>query len=42
MSSMPLQILKHLGDTGIACVAKFLNNSAIDQLPPASWRASKI
>jgi Reverse transcriptase (RNA-dependent DNA polymerase) len=42
MSSMPLQVLKHLGDKGIACMAHFLNKSAIDQLPPAEWRASKI
>jgi hypothetical protein len=39
---MPLQILKHMGETGIACVASFLNKSAIDQLPPERWRASKI
>jgi hypothetical protein len=30
MSNMPLQILKHMGDKGIACIANFLNKSAID------------
>jgi hypothetical protein len=30
ISNMPLQILRHMGDKGIACVAGFLNKSAID------------
>jgi hypothetical protein len=39
---MPLQLLKHMGKTGIACMADFLNASAIDQLPPSSWRETKV
>ena len=29
LSKMPLQVLKHLGPTGIACMTTFLNDSAI-------------
>jgi hypothetical protein len=39
---MPLQLLKHLGPDGVKCMAKFINDSAIDQLPPASWRCTKV
>ena len=39
---MPLQLLKHLGPEGINCVTSFLNSSAIDQLPPPSWRETKV
>jgi hypothetical protein len=39
---MPLQIIKHMGATGITCLTTFLNTSAIDQLPPERWRASKV
>lgn len=42
MSRLPLQLIKYLGDEGIQCMTKFLNNSAIDQLPPASWRNTKV
>jgi hypothetical protein len=39
---MPLQILKHLGKPGVQCMASFLNASAVDQLPPDSWRSTKV
>jgi hypothetical protein len=42
LSKMPLELLRHLGPTGIACVASFLNASAIDQLAPALWRTTKV
>jgi hypothetical protein len=42
MSKLPLQILKHLGATGIECMAEFLNVSAIDQLSPTTWRETKV
>ena len=41
-SSMPLHLLKHLGPAGIQCLALLFNESAIKQLPPTSWRTSKI
>jgi hypothetical protein len=31
-----------MGKTGVKCLTKFLNESAIKQLPPSSWRESKI
>ena len=42
LSNMPLQLLKHLGAEGIKLVADFVNKSAIDNLPPTTWRESKI
>jgi hypothetical protein len=42
MSKMPLQLLKHLGTTGVESMAEFLNASAIDQLSPTSWRETKV
>jgi hypothetical protein len=42
LSSMPLQLLKHLGTEGITLVTDFLNKSAIDNKPPTTWRESKI
>jgi hypothetical protein len=42
MSSMPLQLLKHMGQPGIKCLSTLLNSSAIDQLPPTTWRTSKV
>jgi hypothetical protein len=42
LSSMPLQLLKHLGRRGIEKITGFLNNSAIDHPPPQAWRDSKI
>ena len=30
MSKMPLELLKHLGTTGVESMANFLNTSAID------------
>lgn len=39
---MPLQLLKHLSAEGITCMAHFLSTSAIDQLPPKTWRQSKV
>ena len=39
---MPLHLLKHMGPEGTACLAELLNVSAINQLPPTSWRTSKI
>jgi hypothetical protein len=30
LSCLPLQLLKHLGPTGIACMATFLNDSAVE------------
>jgi|JI9StandDraft_2_1071091.scaffolds.fasta_scaffold450382_1 Reverse transcriptase (RNA-dependent DNA polymerase) len=39
---MPLQLLKHMSSAGITKIATFLNKSAIDQLPPKAWRASKV
>jgi hypothetical protein len=41
-SKMPPQLLKFLGDTGISSLANFLNDSAIVQAPPASWRTAKV
>jgi hypothetical protein len=41
-SSMPLHILKHMGQTGIKCLTTLLNRSAIEQLPPTQWRTSKV
>jgi len=42
MSKMPLELLKHLGTTGVESMANFLNTSAIDQLSPTSWRETKV
>jgi hypothetical protein len=42
LSQMPLQLIKHLGTTGIEQVTKFLNVTAIDNKPPQSWREAKI
>ena len=42
LSQMPLHLLKHMGPAGIECLATLLNSSAIDQLPPTSWRTSKV
>ena len=42
LSKMPLELLKHLGPAGTGCMAKFLNDSAIDKLPPEAWRATKV
>ena len=39
---MPLETLKHLGPAGVACVAEFLNSSAIDQLQLEQWQATKV
>lgn len=39
---MPLQLLRHIGATGIKEVTDFLNKSAIDNKPPKAWRESKI
>jgi hypothetical protein len=39
---MPLQLLKHMSKEGITLLTSFLNKSAIDQLPPKAWRASKV
>jgi hypothetical protein len=39
---MPLQLIKHLGTTGIEELTKFLNMTAIDNKPPQSWRDAKI
>jgi hypothetical protein len=39
---MPLQLLKHMGPQGVECLAAYLNTSAIDQLPPQSWRETKV
>ena len=30
LSSLPLQLLKHIGSAGIECLASFLTSSAID------------
>jgi hypothetical protein len=42
LSQMPLHLLKHMGPEGTACLAELLNVSAINQLPPKSWRTSKV
>jgi hypothetical protein len=42
MSKMPLELLKHLGSTGVKSMATFLNTSAIDQLSPTTWRETKV
>ena len=42
MSKVPLQLLKHLGPAGVQCMASFLNESAVEQLPPTSWRETKV
>jgi Reverse transcriptase (RNA-dependent DNA polymerase) len=42
LSKLPPQLLKFLGATGISSLASFLNASAIDHEPPASWRTAKI
>ena len=34
-SQMPLHLLKHMGLTGVQCLATLLNRSAIEQLPPS-------
>jgi hypothetical protein len=39
---MPLQLLKHLGRKGIEQLTSFLNNTAIDNPPPQTWRESKV
>jgi hypothetical protein len=39
---MPPQLLKFLGAKGIESLATFLNASAIDQIPPTSWRTAKV
>jgi hypothetical protein len=39
---MPLQLLKHIGGTGIEKLTEFLNKSAIDNIPPQTWRKSKV
>jgi hypothetical protein len=31
-----------MGAAGINCLTTLLNSSAIDQLPPTSWRTSKV
>ena len=41
-SPMPLQVLKHMGGEGVRVLADFLSKSAIDQLAPAEWRATKV
>jgi hypothetical protein len=41
-SPMPLHLLKHMGLTGVQCLATLLNRSAIEQLPPSQWRTSKV
>ena len=35
-------MLKHMGPEGTACLAELLNVSSINQLPPTSWRTSKV
>ena len=42
LSNMPLQLLKHLGPQGVQCITTFLNDSAIDQLPPPTWPETKV
>jgi hypothetical protein len=42
LSTMPPQLLKFLGAQGIRSLASFLNASAIDQVPPTSWRTAKV
>ena len=42
LSHMPLQLLKHLGPAGIKCMATFLNESAVENLPPQAWREPKV
>jgi hypothetical protein len=42
LSRLPPQLLKFLGEEGITSLAAFLNASAIDQKPPASWRTAKV
>jgi hypothetical protein len=39
---MPPQLLKFLGAAGIQSLATFLNDSAITQAPPPSWRTAKV
>jgi hypothetical protein len=42
LSKMPTQCIKWLGQKVIPTIADFLNKSAIEQLAPESWRASKV
>jgi hypothetical protein len=42
LSQLPLQLLKHMGQTGIRCLARLFNSSAIDQLAPTLWRTAKV
>ena len=42
LSAMPLQLLKHLSGSCMEEMASFLNNSAIEQLAPRSWRCTKV
>ena len=41
-SLLPPQLLKFLGVAGIGSLANFLNESAIFNAPPASWRMAKV
>ncbi len=42
LSPLPLQLLKHLGAGGVVGLCTFLNNSAVRQLAPQSWRDTKV
>jgi hypothetical protein len=42
LSKLPPQLLKFLGTQGIQSLASFLNASAIDREPPATWRTAKV
>ena len=39
---MPTQCIKWLGQKVIPVITEFLNKSAIEQLAPQTWRASKV
>ena len=41
-SPLPLQLLKHLHPLALDPFTHFLNDSAISQLPPQSWRDTKV
>jgi hypothetical protein len=42
LSSLPTQCIKWLGKKACPTIAEFLNKSAIEQLAPSAWRASKV
>jgi hypothetical protein len=42
LSTMPLQCLKWLGGDALPVLTTFINDTAINQLAPQTWRNSKV